>query len=275
MSTYPNNPEVIKVVASDGIDAAVWNAVIDNINAIADDLVLCRSDDQAFPGTDHTADQCATMDDIFQAIKHMLSELTGNDNWYDDFFGSLEAHTHIVDSGGLIPFGSLGADDVRIIVLEPPYNRMYTYKLRGAAASGANTITLSMDQYVASGYIAHNYYEGISAEGTLQDVYVAIRFTLPVDFGAWSVNEAIKVGFQTGVATVSDSHVDVYIYKSGVEAQVASSEDNASINWSEAVIDGSALGTWAVNNIIEIYLKLESKDSNFARIGKVTFNYTA
>lgn len=276
MATYPDNPELPQ---GDGentdFDPALWNAVVDNLNAIADDLVACRADDQAFPGTDHTAGQSLNIYDALSAIKHMLSALSGNDNWYNAIVGSLKAHTHAVGQGGFVPFSSLGADGVRSVVLEPDYDGAFsTYKLRGAAASGANTITLTTDIDVVSN-IGRNYYQGISAEATLQDVYVCIRFTLPINFGTWASDNAIKVDFCTGSATVADNHVDIYVYKSESGSLVASSVDKASVNWAEAVIDNSDLGTWAANNILEIYLKLESKDSNFARVGKITFNYTA
>jgi hypothetical protein len=274
MATYPDSPELPQGTDATDVNPQTWNAFVDNINALADDLVACRVDDQAFPGTDHTAGQSLNIYDALSAIKHMLSALSGNDNWYDAIVGSLKAHTHIVGSGGLIPFGSLGADNVRQIVLHPPFNRVYSYKLRGADPSGANTITLSQDQDVVSN-IARNYYDGVSTEASLQDVYVCIRFTLPINFTAWAVTDAIKIEFRTGSATVSNSHVDVYVYKSGSGSLVASSVDNASVNWAEASIDDSSLETWAANDIIEIYIKLESKDSNFARIGKITFNYTA
>jgi len=46
---------------------------------------------QDFPGTDHTADQATTIEEELDAIRHMLSDLGGETNWYDEVPVSLKA----------------------------------------------------------------------------------------------------------------------------------------------------------------------------------------
>ncbi len=123
--------------------------------------------------------------------------------------------------------------------------------------------------------VARNYYEGNSSEASLQDYYVALRYTLPENFGAWASANAIQIEYRTESATYLNCHVDVYIYKSGTATLVTSSEDRSSTDWSTIVIDDSTLGSWSSGDIVELYLKLETRNNYYARTGKIRFNYTS
>jgi hypothetical protein len=252
-----------------------WNVFVDNLNELISDLILANGDGAVFPGTDHTAGQSICMDDAMQAIRHQIGHALGETNWYDAPGGSLKAHTHAVGQGGLIAWSSLGVSNARKIEIHPNYpGGLITTSLRGASPSGQNNITINVDVNVVS-YIGRHYYEGISSQTSLQDYYVALRFTLPIDFEAWTSTNAIQIEYRTGSALSSDCHVDIYVYKSGGGSVVASSENNVNINWSNIGISGSSLGEWDPNDIIEIYVKLESRNNNYARIGKICFNYTS
>jgi len=275
MATYPNNPNLQQGTNLTAVNPANWNTLVDNINTIGADLVDARGDEQVFPGTPHNAGQCSDVSDMLQAIRHILSDISGETNWYNNPTGSLKIHNHSVGQGGLIPWNSLGTSNNRKIELHPQYpGSLLTNSLRGATASGNNNITINTDVNVVS-YIGRHYYEGVSSQTSLQDYYVALRFTLPIDFGAWTSTNAIQIEYRTGSALSSDCHVDVYVYKSGNGSVIASSENNVNINWSNIGISGSSLGTWSPNDILEIYVKLESRNNNYARIGKICFNYNA
>jgi hypothetical protein len=275
MATYPNNPNLTRGTSLTAVNTINWNTLVDNINAIGTDLVDARGDGQVFPGISHTSGQCANINDMLQAIKHILAEISGETNWYDDPAGSLKVHNHSVGQGGLIPWGSLGTSNIRKIELHPQYSgAMLTKSLRGAAVSGNNNITISNDVDVVS-YVERHYYDGVSGQASLQDYYVALRFTLPIDFGSWASSNAIQIEYKTGSALSSDCHVDVSVYKSGNATIITNSDNNVNVNWSNIGISGSALGTWSPNDILEIYIKLESRNNNFARIGKICFNYNA
>ncbi len=146
--------------------------------------------------------------------------------------------------------------------------------LRGGAASGNNTGDKSINYEVVSD-AAKIFYEFTSSETSLQDYYVLLMFTLPDWFGSWAAENALQVEFRTESGISINCHVDVYIYKSGSADQVASSEANANTSWSTITIDDSSLGSWAAGDIIEIYLKLESRNDYYARVSKITFNITA
>ena len=274
MATYPSNPSIPQGTSATPVNPTNWNTLVDNINAIGSDLVDARGDGQAFPGTDHTASQATDLDDILQAVKHMLADISGETNWYDAPAASLESHDHSSGKGGAIPWSSI-ASNARFEEFHPEYpGAVWTTSLRGAAASGNNIAELSTDQDVVS-YVARNYYEATSSEASLQDYYVALRYTLPEDFSAWASSNAIQIEYRTESGTYLNSHVDVYIYKSGSSSLVASSENNVSTDWSTIVIDDSALGSWSSGDIVEIYLKLETRNDYYARAGKIRFNYTS
>jgi len=272
--TYPAVTTIPTGDAVTEVNAANWNLFVDNVNALISDLIAARGDGFAFPGTDHAASQSTDIDDAVQAIRHQIGHALGETNWYDAPAGSLKVHTHAVGQGGLVAWSSLGANSARILTLFPQYaGGLLTKSLRGAAASGNNTITINTDVEVVS-YVDRHYYEGISSQSSLQDYYVGLRIQIPIDFGALAAS-AIQIEYRTGSALSTDCHVDVYIYKSGSGSVIASSENDVNVNWSTISISGSALGTLAANDILELYIKLESRNNNYARIGKILLNYTA
>jgi hypothetical protein len=274
LATYPSAPGLPQGTNGTAVNPTNWNTFVDNINAIGSDLVDARGDGQQFPGTPHSATQATDMDDMLQAIKHMLADISGETNWYDAPAAGLNSHDHSSGKGGAIPWSSI-ASNTRFVALHPQYpGAIWTTSLRGAAASGNNTVTLSTDQDVVSS-VARNYYEGTSSEASLQDYYVALRYTLPEDFSAWALTNAIQVEYRTESATYLNCHVDAYVYKSGTATLVTSSTDNVNTVWSTIAVDDSTLGSWSSGDIVELYLKLETRNNYYARIGKVKFNYTS
>jgi len=103
LSTYPSSPALSAVTSGTAVNAAWGNSAIDNINAIGADLVDARGESQAFPGTDHATGQITDVNDMLCALKHMVAQLSGQTNWYDDFSGSLKTHTHASGQGGSVP----------------------------------------------------------------------------------------------------------------------------------------------------------------------------
>lgn len=256
MATYPASPALSQGTNGTAVNPTNWNTLVDNINAIGADLVAARGDGQAFPGTDHSALQATDLDDILQGIKHMIAEITGETNWYD------------------IPSTDLSQFYTRFLEIHPAYpGKVTTTSLRGAAASGNNIVTESSGVDVVSNAGRH-YHENTSSEASLQDSYIVVRITLPDDFDAWAESNAIQVEYKTESTTYLNCHVDVYLYKSGTAAVVASDTDNASTSWATITIDDSAIGSWSAGDIVELYIKLETRNNYYARCGKITLNYT-
>lgn len=274
MAMYPSIPNLPQGTNQTQVNPTNWNTLVNNINAIGDDLVDARGDGQEFPGVDHTAGQATDLDDILQAIKHTLADISGETNWYNAPAASLKSHDHSSGEGGSVPWSSI-ASNTRFREIHPEYpGAVWTTSLRGASASGNNTVNNSTGQDVVSD-IAHNYYEAISSETSLQDYYIALRFTLPEDFNTWAASNAIQIEYRTESGTYINCHVDLYIYKSGTANLIASSEDNANTAWSSITMDDSVLGTWSAGDIMEIYLKLETRNDYYARVGKLRLNYTS
>lgn len=274
MATYPSNPNIPQGTNETAVNPTNWNMLVDNINAIGTDLVNSRGDGQTFPGTPHTPGQSNNINDMLNAIRHMIVTISGESNWYDDTAANLKVHDHSSNKGGAIPWRSIGTGN-RSIELHPEYpGAVWTKSLRGAPPSGSNVVDRSTDQDVLS-YVARNYYEADSSEALLQDYYIALRFTLPEDFGSWSSSNAIQIEYKTESLIINDNHVDAIIYKSGNADIVASIENNTSITWSTIVIDDSALGYWLPGDIMELYLKLETRNNCYARVGRIKLNYAS
>lgn len=273
MAIYPANPNLAQGTSDTPANPTSWNTLIDNINAIGDDLVDGRGDGQTFPGTPHTAGQATDIDGILQAIKHMLSDIGGEVNWYDDPGANLKVHDHSTGKGGAVPWSSIDSGSRKIQLHAEYAGAIWTDALRGDSPSGNNTGTKSIDLELDSN-ATKIFYEFTSAETSLQDYYVCLLFTLPDWFGSWASENALQIEFRSESNISINCHVDIYVYKSGSADQVASSTDNANVAWSTITIDDSSLGSWAAGDIIEIWLKLETRNDYYARVGKITFNIT-
>ena len=154
--TYPTDPNISAGTNETEVNPTNWNVLVDNIEAIADDLIGAFADTQTFAGTDHSADQSTDIQDMLESMRHMLAHLSGETNWYDE------------------PETSLADLYDRLVVLHAPYpSYIETTSLRGAAADGNNTITVSTGEVVAS-YVGRNYIEGTSEETSLQNTYIAV-----------------------------------------------------------------------------------------------------
>jgi len=182
---------------------------------------------------------------------------------------------------GILPKGAYDSITSRLdagtghgtIELHAIYNGyVQTNRLRGAAESGSNSIAVSSGNDVVSD-IGRNYIEGSSSEATLQDTYIVVNITLPEDFTSWSTSNAIQLQYITESISSTNCHVDIYVYKAGTAEVVASNEDNVSTSWAVVTIDDSALGSWSPGDILELYIKLNSKSDYYARIAKISLNY--
>ncbi len=272
MATYPNRPNLPSVSSETYVDSIWGNSVIDNINAIGDDLVGTFGDEQNFPGIEHSPGQIQNLRGAIQAIRHILVHITGKENWYDEPNGSLKAHNHSEEQGGSIPWSSIGTSNYRNVVYSPQYfGAIQTNSLRGGAVSGNNIITITTGVELVSN-AGKYYYEGISNQTNLNDTYIALLYVLPVDFNSWMEN-AIQIEYKTGSLLSSNSHVDVYIYKAGTSNVIFSSENNANTSWSTINIGSSLLGNWIAGDVLELYIKFESKSNNYVRVGKITLGY--
>lgn len=278
MATYPTNPEIPQGSSLTAVNSTNWNIFVDNINSIGADLVNARGDGQDFPGTDHTSGQATNLKEALESIRHMLAQISGEANWYDEPAGTLKSHDHSdATKGGMIPYASVGSANERLIHLHPAFaGAVQTNSLRGAAASGANTITITNGVDVAS-YIGRNYYQGESSQVSLQDSYIALRFTLPKDFTAWASANAIQIEYKTESVLSSDCHGDVYIYKSGEASIVDYEENKVNTSWSNIGFSASDLSgvAWAAGDVIELYLKLESRNNYDVKFGRIAFSYTS
>ena len=276
MATYPVSPALSAGTNATALNPTNWNTFVDNINAIGADLVDARGDGQAFPGTDHSASQSTDIDDALQAIRHMIAHATGETNWWDEPAASLKSHDHSgATKGGRIPYASIGAANERLIVLHPLYaGGLQTNKLRGAAASGSNTITVTNDVEIVSNVCRH-YYQGSSGQATLQETFIAVRITLPKDFTAWATIDALRIEHKTDSVLSTDCHIDFYVYKSGDSSVIAFSENVVNVLWSNTTKSGANMGSWSAGDILELYIRMESRNNNAVKIGAITLSYTS
>lgn len=168
-----------------------------------------------------------------------------------------------------------GVQVQRTVTLHPQYpGAVLTKYLRGTDYSDSNDMVISMGQDVVS-HVAHNYYEGIASEPSLQNFYVSLRYTLPDDFVNWASENAIQIGFRTESGTYLNSHVSVFAYKSAKYDLVTSNSNNAMTEWGVIVLPDvySEKVSWSPGDVLELYIGLASRNDYYARVGGVKFSY--
>jgi hypothetical protein len=275
-ATYPTSPALAAGTSSTKISTALWNGLIDNINAIGADLAGARGDSDAWPvGIVHTSGQATDLQDTIEIARHILKHVSGESYYYSVPAGSLKVHTHVAGQGNVIAFSAIGTN-VRTKVLTPPYG-IWTTSLFGAAASGTNTGTRSSGNDVVSN-ASHNYMSFVSAAATLQDYYLVVPIYLPEDFTVWASDDTtvrITVDYRTGSSTSANSYVQPLAYKQG-SGLVYTSVTRSATNWATIYVMGFELtNSWVAGDTIMLYIKVASKNSYEAKVGRITLNYTS
>jgi len=171
----------------------------------------------------------------------------------------------------------------RKVTLVPEYaGGLLTDHAWTGSASGSNSGNMTTDSYTDGSYNSHNYYEWDSGETTLQDYYIKTIWQLPEDFSAWATSNAITIDYRTETATATDNDVEAYLYLSGNQyidtASNPSDTGNTSTTWltgsSGIVFDDNVLDNAdTAGERVVIYIKLESKDNNFAQVGDINLTY--
>lgn len=274
MATYPASPVLSQGTDGTEVNPVNWNTFVDNINAIGADLVASRGDGQTFPGTPYSSGQSTNLDDALQALRHMVSLVSGETNWFDAPSGSLADHDHSVGEGGSIGWDVIGTGTCKKLFYPEFSGAIRTDSLRGASASGNNSLTFTVDQEVVSD-VSYNFYEATSSEVTRQDTFVSLILELPEQFDSWASSNALRVTYRTESATWTNCHVDLYVYKGGSAGQIHSDEQNSSLTWTTIDVDSSDLGTWSAGDQLELYFKLETSSNYFARLAQVELNYVS
>ncbi len=170
---------------------------------------------------------------------------------------------------------SVSKPHIRFVELHPPYpGAVWTGSCRGATYSGHNNVERSISQEAVCNR-EHNYYEVTSGEASLQDYSVALCWTIPDDFRAWAEMNPIVIDFRTESGTYLNAHVGVKIYKAGWASGLSESSHNTDTGWAVIIIEPMDVKGWKPGDVMEIYLKLASRNDYYARVGSIRFNYVA
>jgi len=144
LATYPDSPALAEVTNAIAVNPTWGESIRNNINALAADLIAAFGDDDAWNGTPNTAGQAANIEELLENMRAQIKAITGQSHWYDATPVSLETL-----SGGALDFHPEYAGAVR------------TTSLRGASASGNNTVTESTGVDTVSD-VGRHYYENTS-----------------------------------------------------------------------------------------------------------------
>lgn|SRR4030043_545265 len=165
-------------------------------------------------------------------------------------------------------------------ILHPEFSGA-TFALDGG---GANTGTLVPDSEVSGNYI-YNHYKWLSAEVALNTYDICIQWKIPETWLGFDAN-ALIVDIKTEEAASTNNKVDVILQKDGVAGTVSVTdqfstvaatwyserESNELIVFTQANLE-TTLGLVA-GDVINITIRMYSKDSRYVKIGAVTIQYT-
>lgn len=150
----------------------------------------------------------------------------------------------------------------------------WSWEMRGVSQSDKSTLRRSVGRESISGAL-YRYSQGVSQEASLQSIYKVVTYTLPDDFTSWSSMNAISIKYRTESATYLNSHVSVHIFESGNMDEITSAQDNTGTEWSTITIDDTQLSDWSAGDVLEIYIKLATRNNYYARVGDITLNYVS
>lgn len=156
-----------------------------------------------------------------------------------------------------------------------------------SADGSNNTGTFTSDrEATGSGSLYNfNYYEFTSAQTSLQDYDIYLRFRVPENFSSWVTSNALTVDFETEDTSTANNKIDVTIYQDN-DADTVTSTSNASLyasTWHSSQTGGTPISftaaqlntglTWSAGSIMTIKIKLYSKDNYFARVGSIKLDW--
>ena len=172
----------------------------------------------------------------------------------------------------------------KIITLSPEYAGAALTVFYGAGTDTSITGSMDSDVETSSANNLRSYYSWTTTvTSPLQYYTVAVRVTLPQDFGGWDTSQTypLTIDYATSNATNTNNNVNAYIYnQSNSTTAVASSTSNASTSWASIGFTNTNLTggsvTWGANGTPQtamIYLRLGSLNSNIVKIGDIKLYY--
>ncbi|MHC1716650.1 MAG: LamG-like jellyroll fold domain-containing protein [Candidatus Dojkabacteria bacterium] len=121
-----------------------------------------------------------------------------------------------------------------------------------------------------------NYYEWLSAETSLNDYDLRVRFELPSDFDSWGTG-GIEFNLATESTSAANNMLDFYVYKADSTTIDGSSEGQVSSvagEWKSATIAGSTLAECvSANDVCMLVIKMSSANDNYTRVGDIEITY--
>ncbi len=164
----------------------------------------------------------------------------------------------------------------KTITLSPEY--------AGAAltASGSATTNGSMTSDASPSANFRTYYGWTSTQASLQDYTVAVRVTLPQDFGAWATTNAMTIDFNTATNNSAQNKMDVLVYNPSASASLPVMSHTGMVSstgkqWLSILFpDSRFTGTRAWNtpgHSAIIYLKMYAGSPGYVQVGDITLNY--
>lgn len=163
-----------------------------------------------------------------------------------------------------------GAPNVEDLTFEPEYPDTVIYR------DGSNNRGTLVSDYDSGN--SQNYYQWSTSQGSLNDIDLRFRYTLPTDFKSTG---NFTLSFITQNAVNTDNKVDVSVRDVTDATTCGSSTANANTSWTTATISAATLNAGcaglSAGDAIEVTVKLYSLKSggteHWARVGKVNHLY--
>jgi cysteine-rich repeat protein len=138
----------------------------------------------------------------------------------------------------------------------------------------ANKGSLKIGFEDLGGVDKRNYYEWTTQQVGSNDVDVAIKIRIPLDFVSFDATP-FELLYQTSDAVVATNDLDITLFDTtGTAVALTGGTDLASASWSTAGITTGGAPTFTAGGEITLRIKLSSIGGGFARAGTLRMNYT-
>lgn len=166
--------------------------------------------------------------------------------------------------------GTIGVGSGSDIILCPEYSGAVL-----CASGSDNTGAMTSDSEVDSNF-RNNYYEWISEEETFQSYDISVQIPIPSDFCGFKsgVDEALTIAIKTEENANTNNKLDITINIDGFAGSSSLSAIYSSVaaTWEIFGFDetDSVLEAVQPGDILNILIRLYSKDSKYSRVGRIS-----
>jgi hypothetical protein len=281
--TIGTNADADTIGIGDSLDGLTIASTAFNVNssgAVSGVTTMSTSGDWTWTATTPT---------ITINSSETFTVVSGTDNFTvntsGSSFGFSDGTNGITFDADTGPLYTGTARPAKKITISPEYAGGTLSLFYGAGTESSYVGSMTADVETTATHDLRTFYSWTSAEAALNSYVVALRITLPADFGGWATSNAVQINFTTNSTSNANNALDTHLYLSSNSTTAISSTTNnvagTGNTWQAVTIDDSTLDDdsapeWDdAGETAVIYLRMRSRSSNTVKLGDIVLNYLA